>query len=51
MQPTTMDDRRKELQALLDMVSEHPELDWTEQRERARVLSQMIEAEDAAADA
>jgi len=42
MQETTMEDRRKELQSLLDEIRDHPERDMTAQRERARVLSEMI---------
>ncbi len=42
MQKTTMEDRRKELEALLRQIREHPEHDMTAQRERARVLSEMI---------
>lgn len=47
MQETTMEDRRKELQALLDRIRDHPELDWSAERERARVLSEMLEREGA----
>lgn len=47
MQQTTTDDRRKELQALLDKIRDHPEHALTEERERARVLSAML-AEQAA---
>lgn len=48
MQETTMEDRRKELEALLREIGEHPERDMTEQRERARVLSEMVGGEPAA---
>jgi hypothetical protein len=48
MQETTMEDRRKELQALLDQIRAHPERDWTAERERARVLSEMIADEESA---
>lgn len=44
MQDTTMEDRRKELQALLDKFEAHPECDWTEGRRRADVLRRMIQA-------
>ncbi|MGE3690125.1 MAG: hypothetical protein AB7F98_01950 [Novosphingobium sp.] len=43
MQETTLEDRRKELEALLKQMREHPERDWAKERERARVLSEMIE--------
>jgi hypothetical protein len=42
MQETTLEDRRKELEALLAEIRDHPERDLTAQRERARVLSQML---------
>ena len=50
MQATTMEDRRKELQTLLDQFREHPERDWTEERKRAKVLSEMLSAHDAPGD-
>ena len=46
MQETTMEDRRRELQALIDKFRDHPEHDWTEERKRAQVLSAMLEEED-----
>jgi hypothetical protein len=42
MQKTTMEDRRKELETLLREIREHPEREMTGERERARVLSEMI---------
>lgn len=42
MQNTTMEDRRKELQLLLDKFRDHPERDWSAERKRAHSLSQMI---------
>ena len=39
---TTMEDRRKELEALLRQFAEHPERDWSAERERARTLSEML---------
>jgi hypothetical protein len=45
MQETTMEDRRKELQSLLDKFEAHPERDWTEERRRAQVLREMIASE------
>lgn len=44
MQETTSEDRRKELQALLDQMRDHPERDWNEEKKRATVLQQMIAA-------
>ncbi|MCB2079261.1 MAG: hypothetical protein KDE55_16390 [Novosphingobium sp.] len=48
MQPTTMEDRQKELRTLLDQMQAHPERDWTEQKKRANVLREMIAAHEAA---
>jgi hypothetical protein len=48
MQQTTMDDRRRELQALLEKLRDHPEHAMPEERERARVLSTMLAEADAA---
>lgn len=42
MRETTQADRRQELQSLLEQIRQHPELDWAEERERARVLSEML---------
>ena len=48
MQPTTNDDRRRELRRLLDEISAHPERAWTEERERVAVLQRLLAAEEAA---
>jgi len=45
MQETTMEDRRKELESLLDQMKQHPERAWTEERKRAAALSQMLASE------
>ncbi|MBV1917113.1 MAG: hypothetical protein KUG65_03510 [Sphingomonadaceae bacterium] len=50
MRETTMEDRRKELESLLEEFKQHPERDWTEQRKRAKVLSEMIAAHDSSRD-
>lgn len=42
MRETTMEHRRKELDALIAEIRDHPERDLTAQRERARVLSEVI---------
>lgn len=47
MQNTTMDDRRKELQSLLDKFRNHPERDWSEERQRAQALGEMLAKETA----
>lgn len=36
------EDRRKELDVLLAQMRENPSRDWTETRERVRVLTQML---------
>ncbi len=46
IEPTTMEDRRKELETLLEQFKQHPERDWSKERERARVLSQMLADHD-----
>lgn len=46
MEPVTMDDRKKELQALLAQIQAHPSRDWSRERERIVVLQQMIGAEE-----
>jgi hypothetical protein len=48
MQPTTTEDRRKELESLLRQIREHPEHDMTAERDRARVLSEMMAREEQA---
>ena len=45
MQNTTMNDRRRELEALLQQFRDHPERDWTEERKRAHALSEMLAKE------
>jgi hypothetical protein len=45
-----MEDRRKELENLLRDIREHPEHPMTAQRERARVLSEMLQGESSASD-
>lgn len=45
MQPTTMEDRRKELRSLLDQMQAHPERDWTEEKRRVNVLREMLTAQ------
>ncbi len=47
-QATTMEDRRQELETLLQQFRDHPERDWTKERERARVLGEMLKAHDKA---
>lgn len=39
---TTLKDREQELRSLLDQISNHPERDWTLERERVLVLQRMI---------
>ena len=46
MTPTTMEDRRRELERLTRQVREHPERDWRAERHRIGVLTtQLVEAE------
>lgn len=42
MRETTLEDRRKELEALLEKFREHPERAWTQERKRAQVLREQI---------
>lgn len=42
MQETTIEDRKKELRGLLDMISAHPEKAFTEERKRVAVLQTML---------
>ena len=42
MQPVTIDDRKKELRALLDKIQARPSHDWSAERKRIMVLNQMI---------
>lgn len=44
MQETTIDDRKKELDALLTQIREHPEKPFKAQRERVGVLQNMLAA-------
>ena len=46
MQPVTLDDRKKELKVLLQQMQDQPSRDWTEQRQRAAVLTEMIAASE-----
>lgn len=48
MKETTMEDRRRELKALLDQMEAHPERDWSGEKQRANVLREMIAAEASA---
>ena len=48
MQPTTDQDRQRELRRLLDDISAHPERAWTAERERVAVLQRMLGAKEAA---
>ena len=45
MQPTTNQDRRRELESLRAQIREHPERDWTAERQRMAVLSAQLAAE------
>lgn len=47
MNPVTIADRKNELRALIDTIKAHPEQDWTQQRERIRILNEMIAADEA----
>jgi|EndMetStandDraft_4_1072995.scaffolds.fasta_scaffold544992_2 hypothetical protein len=47
MNPVTIQDRKTELRALLDTVKAHPEHDWTQERERIRILNEMVAADEA----
>lgn len=47
MNPVTIADRKNELRALLDTIKAHPEHDWTQERERIRILNAMIAADEA----
>lgn len=46
MSGVTIEDRKKELSVLLQQMQEQPSRDWTEQRERVAVLTQMIAASE-----
>ncbi|MBO9576325.1 MAG: hypothetical protein J7494_11345 [Sphingobium sp.] len=47
MSPVTIEDRKKELRALLDKMRAEPSRDWTWERERIVVLQGMIAADQA----
>lgn len=47
MNPVTIQDRKNELRALLDTIKAHPEQDWTQARERIRILNEMVAAHEA----
>lgn len=49
MKPTTTEDRRHELESLRAQIREHPERDWSAQRQRIGVLSAQLAAEGEAA--
>lgn len=44
MQQTSMADRQKELSSLLAQMQAHPERDWSAQKLRVKVLSEMMAA-------
>lgn len=46
MDTVTTEDRRKELKVLLQQMQDQPSRDWTAERERAAVLTQMIAASE-----
>ncbi len=48
MQETTIDDRKKELRNLLDLIEAHPEKAFTEERKRVAVLQNMLTAHEKA---
>ncbi len=43
MKPVTRQDREHELRILLAQMQAHPERDWSAERERIGVLSEMLE--------
>lgn len=45
MRDTTSQDRRNELQSLLEQMRDHPEKDWTEARKRVKILRELLESE------
>lgn len=47
---TTMEDRERELRALLERIGAQPEREWGEERQRIAVLQRLLAAEYAAAD-
>lgn len=46
METVTIDDRRKELRALLDRIRANPSHDMTSERERVVILNEMIAAHE-----
>lgn len=46
MEPVTIEDRKKELRALLDQIQARPSQDWVNERARIVVLQQMIAAHE-----
>ena len=46
MEPVTIENRKKELQLLLELIQTRPSHDWTRERERIVVLQQMIAASE-----
>ena len=42
MTPVTVDDRKRELRALLDQMRRQPSRQWQEERRRVQVLQSMI---------
>lgn len=49
MTETTIEDRERELRALLDRIEAHPERAWTEERRRVAVLQRLLAADRAMA--
>ncbi|GEM_PF-481675 len=49
MQETTIEDRRRELRALLDNIEAHPEREWAQERQRIAILQSQLSAEESAA--
>jgi hypothetical protein len=47
MDSVTIDDRKKELRTLLDLIQTSPSRDWTDERARVVVLQRMIAADEA----
>lgn len=45
---TTIEDRERELRALLERIGAQPERDWLEERRRVAILQRMLAAEHAA---
>jgi hypothetical protein len=47
MDSVSIDDRKKELRTLLDLIQTSPSRDWTDERARVVVLQRMIAADEA----